>query len=147
MQVGCRNSRLQQIIAGCCVRIQYFFCTLLNTIFLVPAVALTIRASSWWQLLSDQSMFGQTNCWVHPDIKYIAFETASGDVFINTRRSARNMSYQGFKKRRTARSQGSWMFWEREVHLNYILMFKYLHIHLHTATYVSLTHTHTLHLM
>ncbi|KAK6317473.1 hypothetical protein J4Q44_G00128730 [Coregonus suidteri] len=44
-------------------------------------------------------MFGQTNCWVHPDIKYMAFETASGDVFINTLRSARNMSYQGFTKK------------------------------------------------
>jgi leucyl-tRNA synthetase len=44
-------------------------------------------------------MFGQTNCWVHPDIKYLAFETASGDVFINTRRSTRNMSYQGFTKK------------------------------------------------
>uniref|UniRef100_A0A673WTU3 Leucine--tRNA ligase n=1 Tax=Salmo trutta TaxID=8032 RepID=A0A673WTU3_SALTR len=41
--------------------------------------------------LRPESMFGQTNCWVHPDIKYIAFETASGDVFINTRRSARNV--------------------------------------------------------
>ncbi|CAB1353009.1 unnamed protein product [Coregonus sp. 'balchen'] len=48
--------------------------------------------------LRPETMFGQTNCWVHPDIKYIAFEMASGDVFISTRRSARNMSYQGFTK-------------------------------------------------
>lgn len=48
--------------------------------------------------LRPETMFGQTNCWVRPDMKYIAFQTASGDVFICTRRSARNMSYQGFTK-------------------------------------------------
>lgn len=31
-------------------------------------------------------------------MKYVAFETASGDIFICTSRSARNMSYQGFTK-------------------------------------------------
>lgn len=31
-------------------------------------------------------------------MKYIAFETASGDIFICTKRAARNMSYQGFTK-------------------------------------------------
>lgn len=44
-------------------------------------------------------MYGQTNCWVHPDIKYIAFDTVGDGVFISTRRSARNMSYQGFTKK------------------------------------------------
>lgn len=48
--------------------------------------------------LRPETMFGQTNCWVRPDMKYVAFETASGDIFISTRRSARNMSYQGFTK-------------------------------------------------
>ncbi|XP_056140550.1 leucine--tRNA ligase, cytoplasmic-like [Lampris incognitus] len=48
--------------------------------------------------LRPETMFGQTNCWVRPDLKYIAFETANGDIFISTRRSARNMSYQGFTK-------------------------------------------------
>ncbi|RXM91001.1 Leucine--tRNA ligase, cytoplasmic [Acipenser ruthenus] len=48
--------------------------------------------------LRPETMFGQTNCWVRPDMKYIAFETANGDIFISTRRSARNMSYQGFTK-------------------------------------------------
>uniref|UniRef100_A0A8C9WVH4 Leucine--tRNA ligase, cytoplasmic n=1 Tax=Scleropages formosus TaxID=113540 RepID=A0A8C9WVH4_SCLFO len=48
--------------------------------------------------LRPETMFGQTNCWIRPDMKYIAFETASGDIFICTRRSARNMSYQGFTK-------------------------------------------------
>lgn len=48
--------------------------------------------------LRPETMFGQTNCWVRPDMKYVAFETASGDVFICTRRAARNMSYQGFTR-------------------------------------------------
>ena len=47
--------------------------------------------------LRPETMYGQTNCWLHPDIKYIGFKTSSaGDVLICTRRSARNMSYQGF---------------------------------------------------
>uniref|UniRef100_A0A3B3BHU8 Leucine--tRNA ligase, cytoplasmic n=1 Tax=Oryzias melastigma TaxID=30732 RepID=A0A3B3BHU8_ORYME len=46
--------------------------------------------------LRPETMFGQTNCWVRPDMKYVAFETASGDVFISTSRSARNMSFQGY---------------------------------------------------
>lgn len=45
--------------------------------------------------LRPETMFGQTNCWVRPDMKYVAIETNTGDVFISTRRSARNMSYQG----------------------------------------------------
>ncbi|XP_077596288.1 leucine--tRNA ligase, cytoplasmic [Stigmatopora nigra] len=48
--------------------------------------------------LRPETMFGQTNCWVRPDMNYVAFETTSGDVFICTRRSARNMSFQGFTK-------------------------------------------------
>ena len=46
--------------------------------------------------LRPETMYGQTNCWVHPDMKYIAFETKTGDIFICTRRSARNMVYQEF---------------------------------------------------
>uniref|UniRef100_A0A8C1SDB0 leucine--tRNA ligase n=1 Tax=Cyprinus carpio TaxID=7962 RepID=A0A8C1SDB0_CYPCA len=48
--------------------------------------------------LRPETMFGQTNCWIRPDMKYIIFETASGELFISTQRSARNMSYQGFTK-------------------------------------------------
>ncbi|MBN3302563.1 SYLC protein, partial [Amia calva] len=48
--------------------------------------------------LRPETMFGQTNCWVRPDMNYIAFETVNGDIFISTRRSARNMSFQGFTK-------------------------------------------------
>ncbi|XP_065186777.1 leucine--tRNA ligase, cytoplasmic-like [Sycon ciliatum] len=48
-------------------------------------VAATLRA---------ETMYGQTNCWLHPDITYIAFETATGEIFVSTRRAARNMAYQ-----------------------------------------------------
>uniref|UniRef100_A0A671KQP7 Leucine--tRNA ligase, cytoplasmic n=1 Tax=Sinocyclocheilus anshuiensis TaxID=1608454 RepID=A0A671KQP7_9TELE len=48
--------------------------------------------------LRPETMFGQTNCWIRPDMKYIIFETANGELFISTQRSARNMSYQGFTK-------------------------------------------------
>ena len=46
--------------------------------------------------LRPETMYGQTNCWLHPDIKYIAFKTRkSDDIWISTSRAARNMSYQG----------------------------------------------------
>ncbi len=48
--------------------------------------------------LRPETMYGQTNCWVHPNIPYIAYETTSGEVFVCTMRAARNMSYQGFTK-------------------------------------------------
>ncbi|XP_030428570.1 leucine--tRNA ligase, cytoplasmic isoform X1 [Gopherus evgoodei] len=48
--------------------------------------------------LRPETMFGQTNCWVRPDMKYIGFENVNGDIFICTQRAARNMSYQGFTK-------------------------------------------------
>ncbi|XP_016374050.1 leucine--tRNA ligase, cytoplasmic-like [Sinocyclocheilus rhinocerous] len=48
--------------------------------------------------LRPETMFGQTNCWIRPDMRYIIFETANGELFISTQRSARNMSYQGFTK-------------------------------------------------
>lgn len=57
-----------------------------KTVFLVAAT------------LRPETMFGQTNCWIRPDMKYVVFETANGDLFISTQRSARNMSYQGFTK-------------------------------------------------
>jgi len=41
-------------------------------------------------------MYGQTNCWVRPDMEYVAFETTRGEVFICTRRSSFNMAHQGF---------------------------------------------------
>ena len=46
--------------------------------------------------LRPETMYGQTNCWVHPDINYIAFEVAgTGEIFICTRRAALNMAHQG----------------------------------------------------
>lgn len=44
--------------------------------------------------LRPETMFGQTNCWVKPDMQYVAVEMKSGEVFICTQRAARNMSYQ-----------------------------------------------------
>eukprot|EP00056_Hartaetosiga_gracilis_P022489 m.30897 g.30897 ORF g.30897 m.30897 type:complete len:1042 (-) comp9675_c0_seq1:131-3256(-) len=44
--------------------------------------------------LRPETMYGQTNCWMSPDIKYIAWKTKSGEVFVTTRRAARNMSFQ-----------------------------------------------------
>lgn len=52
-------------------------------VFLVPAT------------LRPETMYGQTNCWIRPDMKYIAFETVDKEVFVCTHRAARNMSYQG----------------------------------------------------
>jgi len=46
--------------------------------------------------MRPETMYGQTNCWVRPDMDYVAFETKTGEVFVCTRRAARNMSYQGF---------------------------------------------------
>lgn len=47
--------------------------------------------------LRPETMYGQTNCWLHPDIKYIAFKSAkSNEIWICSNRAARNMSYQGF---------------------------------------------------
>ncbi|XP_072026389.1 leucine--tRNA ligase, cytoplasmic-like [Amphiura filiformis] len=48
--------------------------------------------------LRPETMYGQTNCWVRPDMRYIAYETAKGEVFISTHRSAKNMAYQGMLK-------------------------------------------------
>lgn len=42
-------------------------------------------------------MYGQTNCWLHPDIKYIAFRVnKNNEVWVCTRRAARNLAYQDF---------------------------------------------------
>lgn len=46
--------------------------------------------------LRPETMYGQTNCWIHPDIEYIAWEHKNGEVMVTTRRAARNMSYQEF---------------------------------------------------
>lgn len=47
--------------------------------------------------LRPETMYGQTNCWLHPDIKYIAFKlTKSNEIWVSTNRAARNLAYQGF---------------------------------------------------
>uniref|UniRef100_A0A1B6IUA7 leucine--tRNA ligase n=1 Tax=Homalodisca liturata TaxID=320908 RepID=A0A1B6IUA7_9HEMI len=46
--------------------------------------------------LRPETMYGQTNCWLHPDIRYAVFFTVDKEVFVCTERSARNMAYQGF---------------------------------------------------
>ncbi|VDL67044.1 unnamed protein product [Nippostrongylus brasiliensis] len=48
--------------------------------------------------LRPETMYGQTNCYLHPDIQYSAFYVGEkeDEVFIATARAARNMSYQGF---------------------------------------------------
>ena len=46
--------------------------------------------------LRPETMYGQTNCWLHPDIHYVAFATREHGILISTRRAARNMAYQEF---------------------------------------------------
>uniref|UniRef100_A0A0R3S1Y6 leucine--tRNA ligase n=1 Tax=Elaeophora elaphi TaxID=1147741 RepID=A0A0R3S1Y6_9BILA len=46
--------------------------------------------------LRPETMYGQTNCYIHPDIEYCAFYAGQkeNEVFVATKRAARNMSYQ-----------------------------------------------------
>ncbi|KAL5242259.1 hypothetical protein ACI65C_009669 [Semiaphis heraclei] len=46
--------------------------------------------------LRPETMYGQTNCWVHPDLEYIAFKLNDESIFVCSERAAKNMSYQGF---------------------------------------------------
>lgn len=52
--------------------------------------------------LKPETMYGQTNCWLKPDLEYIVYkvldktDTNQFEVFISTRKSARNLSYQDF---------------------------------------------------
>lgn len=48
--------------------------------------------------LRPETMFGQTNVWIRPDMKYVAHRLASGEIFVSTMRAAKNMCYQGFCK-------------------------------------------------
>lgn len=49
--------------------------------------------------LRPETMYGQTNCWVGPEIEYGAFECKEeGVVYICTQRAAINMSYQNILK-------------------------------------------------
>ncbi|XP_022705875.1 leucine--tRNA ligase, cytoplasmic-like isoform X2 [Varroa jacobsoni] len=44
--------------------------------------------------LRPETMYGQTNCWISPDIEYVAHKMKGGEIFICTFRSAYNMCYQ-----------------------------------------------------
>jgi leucyl-tRNA synthetase len=39
--------------------------------------------------------YGQTNCFVGPNLKYGIFEASDSELWLVTSRSARNMAYQG----------------------------------------------------
>nr|XP_053634011.1 leucine--tRNA ligase, cytoplasmic-like [Cherax quadricarinatus] len=54
-----------------------------KTVFLVAAT------------LRPETMYGQTNCWLGPDLTYVAVEMKDGDIVVCTRRAARNMAFQG----------------------------------------------------
>ncbi|XP_069996006.1 leucine--tRNA ligase, cytoplasmic [Penaeus vannamei] len=45
--------------------------------------------------LRPETMYGQTNCWLGPDLTYVAVETKDKEVLVCTRRAARNMAFQG----------------------------------------------------
>lgn len=49
--------------------------------------------------LRPETMYGQTNCWVRPDMAYVACRLKNGEVWVCTRRAARNMCYQGFMEK------------------------------------------------
>ncbi|XP_050441148.1 leucine--tRNA ligase, cytoplasmic [Adelges cooleyi] len=48
--------------------------------------------------LRPETMYGQTNCWIHPELEYIALAIKDGSIYICSERASRNMSYQGFTK-------------------------------------------------
>jgi len=48
--------------------------------------------------LRPETMYGQTNCWISPDITYVAVEASDGSIFVCTQRSARNMAFQELLK-------------------------------------------------
>ncbi|KAF2348893.1 Leucyl-tRNA synthetase class Ia archaeal/eukaryotic cytosolic [Trinorchestia longiramus] len=48
--------------------------------------------------LRPETMYGQTNCWLGPDIVYVAVLSRQEEVFVCTRRAATNMAYQAILK-------------------------------------------------
>lgn len=46
--------------------------------------------------LRPETMYGQTNCWVHPELTYEVFEIKTGEYFVSTHHAALNMAYQEF---------------------------------------------------
>lgn len=74
--------------------------TLIKTRLLAPypAVLASLEGRSVFLVagtLRPETMYGQTNCWLHPDIEYGAYEVnAAGDVFVCTERAAKNLAHQ-----------------------------------------------------
>ena len=50
--------------------------------------------------LRPETMYGQTNCFVQPDVEYGVFEMASGEVWVTSDHAMRNLSFQGKTKER-----------------------------------------------
>ena len=48
--------------------------------------------------LRAETMYGQTNCWLHPDITYAIVETKENEYWVCTELAAKNMSWQGILK-------------------------------------------------
>ena len=46
--------------------------------------------------LRPETMYGQTNCFVGPELEYGAYQISDDEVFICTERSALNLAYQGY---------------------------------------------------
>lgn len=44
--------------------------------------------------LRPETMYGQTNCWAHPDVDYGAFRYDESTIVVCTARAARNMAFQ-----------------------------------------------------
>ena len=47
--------------------------------------------------MRPETMYGQTNCWVSPTITYVATAISDTEVFVCTRRAARNIAYQPYQ--------------------------------------------------
>ncbi|ELP85013.1 leucyl-tRNA synthetase, cytoplasmic, putative [Entamoeba invadens IP1] len=48
--------------------------------------------------LRPETMYGQTNCWIHPDIEYHLFEMKNGEIVVCTQRCGNNLVYQELLK-------------------------------------------------
>ena len=75
-------------------------------------------------------MYGQTNCWVQPEMEYIVFRVKSGDLFLCTKRAALNMAYQEFteefgKYEPLLTVTGKVSIWNHEEILNQVYLFPF----------------------
>ena len=48
--------------------------------------------------LRPETMYGQTNCWIHPNINYQVFEMKNDDIIVCTQRCGNNLVYQELLK-------------------------------------------------